>query len=174
MHSACFKLCLSISLADSTPSVELEFGERDVAQSVYVCVFAFQIFFLTVRFLQLSANNPYIGTLWRVIRLMAVEIAKFLFIFGVFLVAFQFGLWLITSTNQCADERFADEEECADYRVPTAIDGLQYVFEVFLGTGDLSGVADDGPSIIFMVCVTLFGALILTNLLIAVCLQSVT
>merc|ERR1719464_1238808 len=45
--------------------------------------------------------------------------------------------------------------------------GLQYVFEVFLGTGDLSGVADDELSITFMVIVTLFGTLILTNLLIA-------
>jgi len=38
---------------------------------------------------------------------------------------------------------------------------------VFLGTGDLSGVADDQLSIAFMVIVTLFGTLILTNLLIA-------
>eukprot|EP01083_Nonionella_stella_P109163 318001_1 len=77
------------------------------------------------------------------------------------MAGFVFGLWLIAAANSCDDD--CDD----DYEDTTIGDAIKYVFQVFIGTGDLGGVVDESIAIVFMVIATLFGTLILTNLLIA-------
>ena len=133
-------------------------------EQIYLFSFGFQIILLTIRGLSLFSNSIYLGTLLRAVKLMALEIVKFFSIFVVVMFGFLFGLWLITAANECIDN---NSDDCGDYAVNTIGEGLGYVFEVFIGTGDLSGVADEPIAIYFMVIATIFGTLILTNLLIA-------
>ena len=133
-------------------------------QQVFVFVFAFQILALMMRFLQVFSNSVYLGTMWRVIKQMMLEITKFLFIFLVFIVAFLSGLWLISFANECHDDT---ADDCENFRVSDVVHGVLYVFEVFVGTADLSGVGEDPFATVFMALATLFGTLMLTNLLIA-------
>ena len=74
------------------------------------------------------------------------------------MIGILFGLWFIVLIN---------DGESGDFEVGSIGDGLKYVFQVFIGTGDLGGVGDQTIGIIFMVGATFFGTLILTNLLIA-------
>ena len=56
------------------------------------------------------------------------------------------------------------EEYALDHDTFGLLFGLKYVFEVFVGTGDLGGVGGQSTAIVFMVFATFFGTLILTNL----------
>ena len=153
------RVCLFLDLLSST------------FQQVFVFVFAFQILALMMRFLQVFSNSVYLGTMWRVIKQMMQEISKFLFIFLVFIIAFLSGLWLISFDNECHVD---DAEDCEDYRVSDVVHGFLYVFEVFVGSADLSGAGDDPFAIVFTALATLFGTLLLTNLLIALMATQVT
>ena len=81
-------------------------------------------------------------------------------IYLVLMVGFLFGLWLMTAANYCAQPDDPDAYEiwvekygelCEDYRVNDLWEGLIYVFEVFISTGDLSGVVQEPIAILFMV-----------------------
>ena len=123
-------------------------------QKTYIFIFAFQIIMLTVRVLLLFSNSSYLGTMVRAIKLV------------IMMCGFLFGIWFISAANQC-DNADADDDDCGDFEVEDLRGGLIYVFGVFIGTGDLGGVADESLGIAFMIIATLFGTLILTNLLIA-------
>eukprot|EP01083_Nonionella_stella_P219995 787529_1 len=129
----------------------------------YMFIFGFQIMLLSMRAIALLSHTQYLGILWRTIKLMLFEILRFLVIFVVMMFGVVFGLWLITAANSC---QFTTDD-CDDFEAETMTDVFKYVFQVFIGTGDLGGVADQGIAIVFMVLATLFGSLILTNLLIA-------
>eukprot|EP01083_Nonionella_stella_P141583 436629_1 len=137
-------------------------SDREKALQAYLFIFGFQIMLLTTRAMALLSNTAYLGTLWRVIKLMLFEILKFLVIFALMMSGFAFGLWLISAANSC---RFT--QDCDDFEAETMEDVFKYIFQVFIGTGDLGGVVDQGIAIVFMVLATIFGSLILTNLLIA-------
>ena len=132
-------------------------------------MFAIQIVLLTIRLLSEFSNRLYLGKLIKVIKLMLMEIYKFATIFLIIMIGFLFGIWLIIASNICYTDPddASDADECDNFSVDTIPHGLRYIFEVFIGTGDLSGVAEQGYAIVFMVVATFFGSLILTNLLIA-------
>eukprot|EP01083_Nonionella_stella_P127007 384693_1 len=135
-------------------------------QELYIFIFALQICLLTLRSLTLFSNTKYLGVLLKVIKLMTVQIFKFLYIYVVSMCGILFGLWFIVVANACNTTGGANDA-CDNFAISELWFGLQYVFEVFIGTGDLSGVSNQPLGIIFMVAVTFFGTLILTNLLIA-------
>ena len=113
-------------------------------QQAYLLGFGLQIILLTMRGLSLFSNSKYLGSLLRIIKLMVIEIIKFLGIFLVVMVGFLFGLWMISAANVChAPDQDADPEayqawmdehgdDCGDYEVADIWDGLIYVFQVSL------------------------------------------
>ena len=141
--------------------------EKDIAAQIYIFLFAIQILILTVRSLTLFSNTHYLGTLLRVVKMMTVEIVRFMYIYIIALLGFLFALWFVVISNKCADPEHEEEEECNDYAVAGIWEGLSYVFQIFVTTGDLSGIVDQPTAAVLMVFATLFGTLILTNLLIA-------
>ena len=140
-----------------------------LSQKIYVFFFGTQIILLTIRGLSLFTNTIYIGTLLRVIKLMLIEILKFLSIFVVVMFGFVFGLWLINAANPCRSEERQENHyhDCDDYELVTLGDTIQYVFSVFIGLGDLDGPVNQSIAVFFMGAATVFGTIILTNLLIA-------
>ncbi len=63
-----------------------------------------------------------------------------IFLIYIPIIRFLFGLWSITAINKCAHGNDGNEDgECDDFEVVTIFHGLIYVFQVFIGTGDLSG-----------------------------------
>ena len=153
-------------------------NEATGLQRFYIFIFGLQITLLTLRFLTLFSNTKYLGVLLKIVKLMCISILKFLQIYIIVIVGALFGLWFIVTTNACSppdgvthEEHFENNPElediCNNYRVTTIPWGLIYIFEVFIGSGDLFGVGEQPMGILFMVAVTLFGTLILTNLLIA-------
>eukprot|EP01084_Bolivina_argentea_P005108 9653_1 len=138
-------------------------------QSFYVFLFGLQIILLTFRALQLLSSSESFGVLVKAIALMLKPIVKILFIFIIAISGFLFALWTIASINKC---EYNDESDgCDDYEAVSLWRGAVYVFEVFIGTGDLSGTGqavDEEPfAILLMIMATIFGTIILTNLLIA-------
>ena len=70
-------LRITLILAD----ISFRQGESASAiQNVYVFLFGLQITILTLRSLTLFSNTEYLGTLLRIIKLMFIEIYKFMFI----------------------------------------------------------------------------------------------
>ena len=108
----------------------VSFNIEDVtaAQQVYIFGFGIQIILLTLRGLSLFSNTIYIGTLLRVIKLMFIEILKFLSIFVIVMFGFVFGLWLINAANACE----GPDADCSDYELGTIRDAIIYVFQVFI------------------------------------------
>eukprot|EP01084_Bolivina_argentea_P216497 367791_1 len=100
---------------------------------------------------------------------MCEPIIKILFVFVIGMIGFLVGLWAIAAINKCAYD--PDSEECDEYQAHTVWHGLIYVFQVFIGTGDLSGTGqslqDEPFAVLIMIIATIFGTIILTNLLIA-------
>jgi len=150
-------------IAQKTP---FEYGAATHWQKAYIFIFAFTIIMLTMRVLLLFSNSAYLGKMVRAIKLMVGEIIKFFLVFAIMIGGFLNGIWYISAANEC-EYVDANVDDCGDFELWDLRGGLIYVFQVFIGTGDLGGVADDGLGIIFMVLATLFGPLILTTLLIA-------
>ena len=75
------------------------------------------------------------------------------------MVGFVFGLWLIAAANPCnAPDAMDEDEDCdLDFEIDTMWHSIIYMFQVFIGTGDLGGVVEQGIAIMFMVGVTVFG-----------------
>ena len=140
------------------------------AQSAYVAIFGCQILLVTLRGLIHYSNTFYVGTILKVLKLMGIEIMKFVTFFFLVMFGFVCGLWIINSANRCNLEELQDdhEDECDDFEIYTFKETIQYVFSVFLGLGDLDGVVNQGVAIFFMVIATLVGALTLNNLLISI------
>ena len=70
---------------------------------------------------------------------MFVEIFKFMLIYVIALLGTLFGIWFIVITNENTNTESPPNE---DFAIDSIWNGLLYVFEVFVGTGDLSGVGD--------------------------------
>ena len=85
------------------------------------------------------------------------------------IVGFVFGIWLIAAANPCnAPGAMDEDEDCdLDFEIDTMSHTAKYMFQVFIGTGDLGGVVEQGIAILFMAVITVFGTLLLGNLLIA-------
>ena len=150
--------------------MELDFEEGSATdgQQAYLFLFAFQILLLTIRSLFLFLNSRYLGTMVRAIKLMFAEIVKFLVILTITLFGFLFGLWFLIAANDCNSTNPEDEDDCdQDFEGQNLGRTLKYMFQVFIGTGDLGGVVDQGIGIWFMLLVTVLGTLVLNNLLIA-------
>merc|ERR1719229_1708131 len=97
----------------------------------------------------------------RAVRLMFVEIFRFFLILGLLMVGFVIGLWLIAAANECNAPGAMDEDDDCD--LDSEVDSLKhtirYMFQVFIGTGDLGGVVEQDIAILFMCGVTVFGTL---------------
>ena len=147
----------------------------------YVVLFGIQIILLTFKAISFFSTSQSLGVLVRAIILMATPIIRMVFIFAISMLGFLFGLWAMMGINQCAyqqpsaDGEFvttaAPDDDCEDFELMPISRGLVYVFQVFIGAGDLSGTGqtiDEEPyGVIIMIVATIFGAIILTNLLIA-------
>eukprot|EP01084_Bolivina_argentea_P022070 40994_1 len=146
-----------------------EYDNPSNMQRIYVFGLGSQVILLTFRSLELFSSSESLGVLVKAVKFMALPITKILFIFVLAMTGFLFGLWVITATHECAYD--PNGESCSDYQMFTLWDGLIYVFQVFIGSGDLSGVGEsstENPFAVFiMVIATIFGTIILTNLLIA-------
>ena len=64
-----------VFIANATP---FEDGSATGAQMLYLLIFGIEIVLLTIRALLLFSNMSYLGTMIRAIKLMSVEIGKFL------------------------------------------------------------------------------------------------
>jgi len=124
-----------------------------------VFLFAFQIFALTLRMLTILNTTTYFGKMLKIIKLMCIETIKFLIMYFIYIVGFWCGIWMIIIANS------GDEDE--DFEPEDRWESLIYTLQVFIGTGDLNGVVSQKIAQSYMVIATIFGTLILTNLLIA-------
>ena len=130
---------------------EFDFQNVHTSQNVYLFLFGVQIILLVMRGLALYSNTIYMGTLLKIIKLMLIEILKFLSIFLIIMMGFVFGLYLMNAANECRSDELQDDHEhdCSEYEVLTLSDAIQYVLQVFLGLGDFDGVVDQGMQHLF-------------------------
>lgn len=75
------------------------------------------------------------------------------------MVGFVFGLYLISAANDCnaADPEDQHGDCDMDFEVSDFARTFKYVFQVFIGMGDLSGVVAQGIAIFFMIAVIILG-----------------
>lgn len=75
------------------------------------------------------------------------------------MVGFLFGLWLISAANDCRAEDPLDQDgDCdLDFELQTFAKTLKYLFQIFIGMGDMGGVVGQGIAQVFMVGVIVFG-----------------
>eukprot|EP01083_Nonionella_stella_P233942 823765_1 len=134
----------------------VEEDARPVFIKVYTLLFGFQIFLLSTRFLTLFQNTQYLGGLLKIVQMMAQEIFKFFSVAIVVIAAFTFGFYFIYGLEGITDE---DTETPVGFWAT-----ILFAFELFIGggTNDESYVGA-----VFTVVLTVCGALVLTNLLIA-------
>jgi len=119
-------------------------------QDTYLFLFATQIVLLTVRLLMML-NTSAFGKMLQIFKLITVEAAKFLTMYLVIVIGFFCGIWFIMVDTQPGNEWHS----------------FLYTFQVLIGRGDLMDVIDHTIIQIYLLVATVFGALILTNLLIA-------
>ncbi len=119
--------------------VEFREHEAGIFPRLYVFIFGCQIVLLAFRSLELFSSSESLGILVKAIKLMARPIMEILFIFIIGIAGFLYGLWAMTAINKCAYKTDEEAPECDDYEAVTIFHGLIYVFQVFIGTGDLSG-----------------------------------
>ena len=118
---------------------------------VYIFLFAMQVFLLMIRFLQIFSNSSFLGTIWRIIKLSLFSLLS---------------TWCPHLITRLVFRLIIAEISDFGRRVVWFVAAVLYVFEVFVGT-DLSGLGDEPLAIAFTGVAILFGALMLTNLLIA-------
>eukprot|EP01083_Nonionella_stella_P048647 129924_1 len=153
-----FMLRLRIGLFDVWVSPSLSTKQDARMEKAYAFLFGIQILLITIRSFKILNNSQYFGALIRIIKSMLSEMIKFGFIFAMIMFAVLFGLWFIAG---------AQDDTC-DFWNEGLAGGLLNVFEVFMGTKEISGFEDlDSLSIIYLVIASFFGTLLLLNLLIA-------
>eukprot|EP01083_Nonionella_stella_P204526 745537_1 len=163
MISVCWALIFVINLMINPNGYShrqsmVEEDTREILLKVYTLLFGFQIFLLTTRFLTLFQNTQYLGGLLKIVQRMFTEIVKFGTVACVVIAAFVFGFYFIYGLENIA-------EEDAETETPVGFwETILFSFELFVGggTNDESYVGA-----VFTIFLTVFGALILTNLLIA-------
>eukprot|EP01083_Nonionella_stella_P162205 532290_1 len=129
---------------------------RDVFIKAYTMLFGFQIFLLSTRFLTLFQNTHYLGGLLTVVQRMAQEIFKFFSVAIVVIAAFAFSFYFIYGLEGITDD---DTETPVGFWAT-----ILFSFDLFIGGG-----ANDESYVgaVFTVILTVCGAVVLTNLLIA-------
>eukprot|EP01084_Bolivina_argentea_P276300 471443_1 len=139
-------------------------SDKETSQvvKVYTFLFGVQIFLITIRSLKIFNNSQYFGSLVRIIKLMLAEAIKFAFIYFLTMIAILFGLWIISSvSSENVDD---DRTQFWEYGI---MYGLLYVFEIFIGTKEISEFELSSLGTIYLVIASFFGFLLLFNLLIA-------
>ena len=140
---------------------EIEFIHMRIIQG-YLFLFAIQICALSVRSLTLFSHTHHFGSLLRVIKMMSMQILRFFYIYFIIGVGFVFGVWFVVIANECAAESndgdnvsvsslILNDYECMEFDVGSISEAFSYIFQIFVTTGDLSGVADQPTAIILIV-----------------------
>ena len=135
---------------------------NDTFRQTYAFLFALQLFFLSTRFLTLFQNTKYLGSLLKIVQKMFVEIVKFLCVAAVVVGAFTFGFYFIFGLTTVNLVEYNEVDDDVTDFWPTFL----FTFDEFIqgGTGPYN---ENGVVPTFAMFVTIFGFLILTNLLIA-------
>jgi len=128
-------------------------------QNAYLLLFAIQIIMVTIRMLTIFNTYTYFGKILKIIKRMFWETVQFLVMYMVYVVGFYCGIWFIIIANS--------DDDNLDYQPEGWWKTLLYTFQVFVGSQDITGVVDQEIAQIFVWVTTIFGTLILTNLLIA-------
>eukprot|EP01084_Bolivina_argentea_P286623 491712_1 len=131
----------------------------DRTENVHSVLLGVQVLIVTIRSLKIFSISKYFSKLMRVIKLMGLEIVKFTAIFIIAMVGILFAIWCVAPVNR--------DEIDDDSPINSIEDSIKFIFEVFIAGSDVSLGEDESIAYICMVVTTVFGGLILTNLLIA-------
>ena len=133
--------------------------EATNVEQIFAFLFGIQIFLVTIRSFKIVGNSTYFGALIRIFKLMLQEIIKFGFIYVMMMIGVLFGLWFICGINTHDDDDAFWGKGLSG--------GFLLIFEIFIGTKEISEFELDATAAVYLVIASVFGTLVLLNLLIA-------
>ena len=126
----------------------------------YMMLWALQTASLSARSLVLFQTSEYFGVLLRMMLTLLAEMFRFMFVLGLLMVGFVFGLYYIQGGY----------DNLHLMSVEDWYEGFKYLFQLTVGAGDFSEIEDivnEIPAQIFVIMYLIIAAILMMNLLIA-------